>query len=125
MYHCHTQIAIPIACEINRSDQVLNVSQQVLASQPELFFLSSALSLTGFQSSLPSPSLGLTIFAPSNAAFLKLLDRLSEFLLPVTLLCTLLAPEIIVAQQMLNMTWVPLQSVPTLQNVYEELSSVR
>lgn len=114
MYHCHTRIAILVACEIKRSEQVLNVLQQVLASQPELFFLSSALSLTGFQSSLPSPSLGLTIFAPSNAAFLKLLDRLSEFLLPVTLFCAFLASEIFVAQQMVNMTWVPTSVRSTL-----------
>ena len=49
----------------------------VLGSEPELFFLSSALQLSGFASNLPSPSLGLTIFAPSNAAFLGLLDSLS------------------------------------------------
>lgn len=49
----------------------------VLASQPDLFFLSSALGMSGFANSLPSPSLGLTIFAPSNAAFLKLLNQLS------------------------------------------------
>ncbi len=49
----------------------------VLASQPDLFFISSALGMSGFQNSLPSPSLGLTIFAPNNAGFLKLLDELS------------------------------------------------
>jgi hypothetical protein len=48
----------------------------VLASQPELLFLSSALGLSGFQDSLPSPDIGLTIFAPTNSAFFKLLDQL-------------------------------------------------
>lgn len=51
----------------------------VLASQPDLFFISSALGLSGFQNSLPSPSLGLTIFAPNNAGFLQLLDELSAY----------------------------------------------
>ena len=54
----------------------------VLASQPDLFFISSALGMSGFQNSLPSPSLGLTIFAPNNAGFLKLLDELSTRPLP-------------------------------------------
>ena len=54
----------------------------VLASQPDLFFISSALGMSGFQNSLPSPSLGLTIFAPNNAGFLKLLDNLSAYPLP-------------------------------------------
>ncbi|BDA48212.1 Uncharacterized protein sll1483 at N-terminal half [Coccomyxa sp. Obi] len=53
----------------------------VLASQPDLFFISSALGLSGFQNSLPSPSLGLTIFAPNNAGFLQLLDELNLGLL--------------------------------------------
>ena len=50
---------------------------EVLGSEPELFFLSSALQLSGFANRLPSPSLGLTIFAPTNGAFLDLLDSLS------------------------------------------------
>lgn len=53
---------------------------EVLGAEPELFFLSSALQLSGFADRLPSPSLGLTIFAPTNPAFLDLLDSLSECL---------------------------------------------
>ncbi len=49
----------------------------VLASQPDLFFLSSALSLTGFGDQLPSPNLPVTVFAPTNNAILGLLNYLS------------------------------------------------
>ncbi len=50
----------------------------VLASQPDLFFLSSGLGMTGFQDQLPSPNLPVTIFAPTNSAILNLLSQLSE-----------------------------------------------
>lgn len=49
----------------------------ILASQPDLFFLSSALSLTGFGDQLPSPNLPVTVFAPTNNAILGLLNGLS------------------------------------------------
>ena len=54
----------------------------VLASEPELFFLSSALSLTGFGDQLPSPNLPVTVFAPTNDAILNLLNNLSAFPAP-------------------------------------------
>lgn len=54
----------------------------VLASEPELFFLSSALSLTGFGDQLPSPNLPVTVFAPTNDAILNLLNNLSAFAAP-------------------------------------------
>ena len=54
----------------------------MLGDEPELFFLSSALQLSGFQAELPNPSLPLTIFAPNNAAFLGLLSELSASLPP-------------------------------------------
>ncbi|CAL5228405.1 g11533 [Coccomyxa viridis] len=53
----------------------------VLASQPDLFFLSSALSLTGFGDQLPSPNLPVTVFAPTNNAILGLLNYLNLGLL--------------------------------------------
>ena len=49
----------------------------MLASQPDLFFLSSALALSGFGDQLPSPNLPVTIFAPTNTAILNLLSELS------------------------------------------------
>ncbi len=49
----------------------------VLASQPDLFFLSSALDLSGFGAQLPSPNLPVTVFAPTNSAILNLLSELS------------------------------------------------
>ena len=63
---------------------------EVLRNEPELFFLSSALQLSGFANRLPSPSLGLTIFAPTNGAVLDLLDSLGAQP-PPPLPCLLLA----------------------------------
>ena len=59
-----------------------NSRAQVLGAEPELFFLSSALQLSGFQAELPNPALPLTIFAPNNAAFLGLLSELSAYCWP-------------------------------------------
>jgi hypothetical protein len=61
----------------------------VLSSQPDLFFLSSALALSGFGDQLPSPNLPVTIFAPTNTAILNLLSELSA---PRTLLRLALLP---------------------------------
>jgi uncharacterized surface protein with fasciclin (FAS1) repeats len=60
-------------------NQAAATPAQILGSDPELFFLSSALQLSGFQSKLPNPSLPLTIFAPTNSAFLGLLTQLSAY----------------------------------------------
>ncbi len=59
----------------------------VLASQPDLFFLSSALSLTGFGDQLPSPNLPVTVFAPTNNAILGLLNYLSTSAAPCPHCC--------------------------------------
>ena len=61
----------------------------VLASQPDLFFLSSALSLTGFGDQLPSPNLPVTVFAPTNNAILGLLNYLSTSPAPSPQCCAL------------------------------------
>ena len=59
----------------------------VLASQPDLFFLSSALDLSGFGAQLPSPNLPVTVFAPTNSAILNLLSELSAHSSPYRLCC--------------------------------------
>ena len=63
----------------------------VLASQPDLFFLSSALDLSGFGAQLPSPNLPVTVFAPINSAILNLLSELSTHCSP----CWLCYPSLL------------------------------
>ena len=63
----------------------------VLASQPDLFFLSSALDLSGFGAQLPSPNLPVTVFAPTNSAILNLLSELSTHSSP----CWLCHPSLL------------------------------
>jgi hypothetical protein len=50
---------------------------QAISDEGNLLFLSSAIRMGGFTNKLPDPSVGLTVFAPTNNALWKVLTAMN------------------------------------------------